>query len=442
MAEGGPQAPRRLRLPCSGRQASLRGEGRETAWPSHELSPARRGWSDILIRFLGEEAESVELLVTRTEQEALLLEDTLIKQYKPPHNIRLKDDKSFRMLRIDYADSFPRLKHVRAHSPDVGKEGGRSRLFGPFASASALRKTVADLHRVVPLRDCPDTVMENRSRPCLKHQIGLCSAPCVGLVTDEEYAELVQRADPLRRRGGAPARPRAQDGGGVAAPRVRARRCLARPASALRRTLEGQGSDPRTAWIATSWARAARGPGRNSSNRLARREDGGVQNPSLQERVARRGAPARRAHSALRPGRRRAPGEILLPAPPADQDVLAELLGARLLIPTTGDRRRMVEFGFENAETALRRHSDDEDREEQGLVQLVELLDLDPGTEVMDCFDISNMQGSHVVASRVRFGGATRIVRVPPLQDPRRRRAGRLRIDARGGPEESRAWCA
>ena len=160
------------------------------------LTSYRRPGGDgrILIRFLGEEAESVELLVTRTEQEALLLEDTLIKQYKPPHNIRLKDDKSFRMLRIDYADSFPRLKHVRAHSPDVGKEGGRSRLFGPFASASALRKTVADLHRVVPLRDCPDMVMENRSRPCLKHQIGLCSAPCVGLVTDEEYADLVQRA--------------------------------------------------------------------------------------------------------------------------------------------------------------------------------------------------------------------------------------------------------
>ena len=103
------------------------------------------------------------------------------------------------------------------------------------------------------------------------------------------------------------------------------------------------------------------------------------------------------------PGRRHAPGEILLPAPPADQDVLGELLDAKLLVPTTGDRRRMVEFGFENAENALRRQSDDEAREEQGVSQLVDLLDLDPGTEVMDCFDISNMQGAHVVASRVRF---------------------------------------
>ncbi|MEL6907150.1 MAG: GIY-YIG nuclease family protein, partial [Planctomycetota bacterium] len=148
----------------------------------------------ILVRFLGDEADSVETLVTRTEQEALLLEDTLIKQYKPPHNIRLKDDKSFRMLRIDYSDRFPRLKHVRAHSPEVGKAGGRSRYFGPFASASALRKTLADLHRIVPLRDCPDNVLENRSRPCLKHQIGLCCAPCVDLVSETEYADLVQRA--------------------------------------------------------------------------------------------------------------------------------------------------------------------------------------------------------------------------------------------------------
>ena len=125
------------------------------------LGSYRRPGGDgrVQIPFLSDEAQRVETIVTRTEGEALLLEDTLIKQHKPLHNIRLKDDKSFRMLRVDLSDRFPRLKHVRAHSPDIGKQGGRSRYFGPFPSAGALRRTLSDLHRVVPLRDCPDSVM-------------------------------------------------------------------------------------------------------------------------------------------------------------------------------------------------------------------------------------------------------------------------------------------
>ena len=123
------------------------------------------------IQFLDLEAESVETIVTRTEQEALLLEDSLIKTHKPPHNVRLKDDKSFLMVRVDLADAFPRLKFVRAHHKKQGAPGGRSRFFGPFASSSAVRRTLSDLHRVVPLRDCPDHVMNHRSRPCIKHQM-------------------------------------------------------------------------------------------------------------------------------------------------------------------------------------------------------------------------------------------------------------------------------
>src|SRR5262245_41594833 len=155
-----------------------------------------RGGGDgrINVRFLERDASEVETIVTRTEQEALLLEDELIKRHKPPHNVRLKDDKSFLMIRIDLDERFPRLKFVRAHRPKEGKSPGRSRLFGPFASARAVRRTIADLHRVVPLRDCTDQVLSHRSRPCLKHQLGLCAAPCVGLVSEAEYAENVARA--------------------------------------------------------------------------------------------------------------------------------------------------------------------------------------------------------------------------------------------------------
>jgi excinuclease ABC subunit C len=372
------------------------------------LSSYRRPGGDgrYLIRFLTEDADSVETLVTRTEQEALLLEDTLIKQHKPPHNIRLKDDKSFRMLRIDFSDKFPRLKHVRAHSPEVGKEGGRSRYFGPFASASALRKTVSDLHRVVPLRDCPDSVLNNRSRPCLKHQIGLCSAPCVGLVSDGEYADLVQRA----------ARILSGDAEELTAD-LEQRMLAASEAleyeratvwrdrlAALRRTIEGQGVRPKDEIDRDVLGLARRGD-RAAVHRIAWRD--------------RRMAESRTHHfrselpdeelmhnvltALYAPGRRAAPTEILLPAPPVEQLFLEETLGSRLVVPTTGDRRRMLDFAFENATAAVKLQGDEEDRDEDALRQLVELLDLDSATDVMDCFDISNMQTSNVVASRVRF---------------------------------------
>ncbi|MEQ1892846.1 MAG: GIY-YIG nuclease family protein, partial [Planctomycetota bacterium] len=148
----------------------------------------------INLRFLARDAATVETLVTRTEQEALLLEDERIKSHQPPHNVRLKDDKSFLMIRVDLDERFPRLKWVRAHKPKDKKAPGRSRLFGPFASARVVRRAIADLHRIVPLRDCSDQVLAHRSRPCLKHQLGLCAAPCVGLIDEGAYALSVERA--------------------------------------------------------------------------------------------------------------------------------------------------------------------------------------------------------------------------------------------------------
>ncbi|MEM6672942.1 MAG: excinuclease ABC subunit UvrC [Planctomycetota bacterium] len=372
------------------------------------ISSYRRPGGDgrILISFLAEEADSVETLVTRTDQEALLLEDTLIKQYKPPHNIRLKDDKSFRMLRIDLSDRFPRLKHVRAHSPEVGKEGGRSRLFGPFASASSLRRTVADLHRVVPLRDCPDSVMDNRSRPCLKHQLGLCSAPCVGLIGETEYAELVQRAsrilsgdaaelqEDLERRMREASEALEYERAAVWRDRLRA----------LRRTIEGQGVRPKDDVDRDVLGLARRGD-RASVHRIAWRDRRMAESRTHHFRSEL--PDGELLHSVLTalyaPGRRTPPEEILLPCEPAEQLFLEEQLETRLLVPNAGDRRRMLDFAFENAVAALRLSADEEDRDAEALSQLVELLDLDASTDVIDCFDISTTQGAHVVASRVRF---------------------------------------
>jgi excinuclease ABC subunit C len=360
-----------------------------------------------LIRFMERDASSVETIVTRTEKEALLLEDSLIKTHKPDHNIRLKDDKSFLMLRLDLDERFPRLKFVRAHSPRAGAEG-RSRLFGPYASARRARATLGALHRVVPLRDCPDSVMNHRSRPCLKHPLGLCSAPCVGLIDGAEYAKLVEKAA----------------------------RVLSGDAQDVERDLEARMRD---ASSRREYERAALWRDRLAALRGTIEDQAAVPRDKIRRdvlNVARRGDEAVAHHLTFRDGRlegsrphafrsqlplaellhgvvtalysgtgREVPEELVLPAEPADRALLEGVLGAgvRIAVPRGGARLRMLELAGENARAELVRREREADVERNALVELATLLGLDNPPEVVDGFDISNLQGANVVASRVRF---------------------------------------
>ncbi|MEC7724120.1 MAG: excinuclease ABC subunit C, partial [Planctomycetota bacterium] len=134
------------------------------------------------------DARDVEFIATRTETEALLLENTVIKKHKPRYNIKLKDDKAFLLLRLDRKEDWPWFRFVRRRRDDGAM------YFGPFASAKAVRRTLRLLHKVVPLRDCKDGVFHNRTRACVKHQIGRCPAPCVGEITRADYDRLLDEA--------------------------------------------------------------------------------------------------------------------------------------------------------------------------------------------------------------------------------------------------------
>lgn len=127
----------------------------------------------------------IETIVTKTEKEAFLLENILIKKHQPPCNIRLRDDKTYISLRIDPNRSHPRLEWVRKRKKDGAL------YFGPYSSASSVRHTVRFLEKIFPLRSCSDSVMKNRTRPCIRFQIKRCLGPCCFPVPEEEYRQLV-----------------------------------------------------------------------------------------------------------------------------------------------------------------------------------------------------------------------------------------------------------
>ena len=162
-----------------GKARNLRNRLRSYFVPDHH--------EDLKTRVLVAEIEDFEFIVTESEQEALILECNLIKEYQPRFNSRLKDDKSYPFIKIDDSEDFPQVYFTRKVLPDG------ARYFGPFANAGSVRKTMNLLKRLFPYRSCTKTITGSDPRACLEYYIHRCVAPCIGNVTKSEYHEVIKQ---------------------------------------------------------------------------------------------------------------------------------------------------------------------------------------------------------------------------------------------------------
>ena len=366
-------------------------------------------------------AASVEWTVVATEVEALQLEYNWIKEFDPRFNVKYRDDKSYPSLAVTLYEEYPRLSVMR------GPKRKGVRYFGPYSHAWAIRETLDLLLRVFPARTCSAGVFKRAGqigRPCLLGYIGKCSAPCVGRVSAEEHRRIVDdfcdfmagKTDQMIRRLEREMAAASADMEFERAARLRD------DIEALRRAMEkqavvfGDGTDADVVAFTRDDLEAAvqvfhvRG-GRVRGQRgwvidSSATVDGALDTPALVERFVTQFYGPDEDRSSI-------PREILVPELPENADVLAEWLtqarGTKvtLRVPRRGDKRALMETVARNAAQAFTQHklkrASDLTARSQALSELQEALNLDVAPLRIECFDVSHVQGTNVVASMVVF---------------------------------------
>jgi excinuclease ABC subunit C len=364
-----------------------------------------RGDGRLFVRFIEQRVRDLGVVATRSEKEAFLLENNLIKQHKPRYNIRLKDDKSFLHLRVDANHPFPAIVPMRRPRKDG------ARYFGPYASARGIRTTLRMLRTIFPLRDCRDAEFANRTRPCLKHDIKMCCAPCVGLVTQPQYAELLEgtlrvlqgKSDEVLAR-------LAGDMSRAASDLEYERAAVLRDRIAfLRGSTEAQAVEQSRFDDRDAIGLHRRGP----RIELCVLQFRGGKLLTSQPHSFTTDLPDDEALSSFLSGfyggGRPIPDEVLLPLAVEGAETFEELLSerrgrpVRLRVPRSGDAARAVAMAASNAELALKTARDQASVQLRVLEDVKRRLGLPSLPHRIECVDVSHFQGGEPVASLVCF---------------------------------------
>jgi excinuclease ABC subunit C len=357
------------------------------------------------VEFLVARAKSIDFVVTGTEQEALILENNLIKKHRPRYNVVFKDDKSYVHLRLDSKHAFPRLTVVRRPRRDGAT------YFGPFASAGSVRQTLRTLGRIFPMRTCTDADFASRTRPCLYYYIQRCPGPCVGHIEASEYAETVKRVTmflkgrsqdllkTLRDKMDLQAAERRYEEAGRTRDQLFALQSVVerqRISSAQRAERDVFATHHHKERLVIQLVTVRDGQVSGAETFFF---DNAVQSTaehlaSFLNQYYQSGAPI--------------PEEVLVEEEIPDATALEALLSERakrnvsISVPQRGERVTLVELAKKNASVAFTEGRGN-DRNREILDDLQELLSLENYPRRIECFDISNIQGTRAVASGVTF---------------------------------------
>ncbi len=361
--------------------------------------------SRVMHPFLTRRAADVDCLVTATEAEALLLENNLIKKHRPLFNIRLKDDKAYVCLKVTASETWPRVLIVRRFKNDGAV------YFGPYSSSNSVRTVVRLIKTIFPLRTCSDGFFSSRTRPCIEHEIGRCTAPCVGLISREKYREDVSEVvlflrgknrDLLRR----------------------LEQKMAEAAASRQYELAARYRDQIRAVGKVFEAQKAEELRARDLDAFAIFRQGAM--TAIQELLVREGKVVHsRCHSFrsdlptpdilgsflaqyyLRD--RYIPAEILSEFDFPDRKLLEESLADRrgrsvaITVPRRGEKLQILAMARSNAENAFQIERGQAEKQELIIESLKEKLSLPRAPRSIECFDISNVQGKHAVGAMVRF---------------------------------------
>ncbi|HVP68934.1 MAG TPA: excinuclease ABC subunit UvrC [Anaeromyxobacteraceae bacterium] len=365
-----------------------------------------RGGDDrLFVPLLDDLLGDVDVIVTRSEKEAVLLENELIKKHKPRFNVRLRDDKDFIVLRLDERHPYPRLEVTRARQR---REDG-ARYFGPYSSASSIRETLRVVNRWFQLRTCSDHVFEHRRRPCVLYQIHRCPAPCVYEVPEGEYRESVADAVAFLEGRESELVPRLRARMQEAARELRFEEAgrLRDQIAAVERSLEKQ-----RVLMEDQADRDVVGIHREGPDLVIQVLS--MRSGKLQESRAwpftGQEFPGEELVSSflgLYYERVGPPEEVLVPLEPANAGALADVLSerrgrrVRILVPQRGAKLDLLEVARRNAEQSFRSWREEGERREETLAALTRALHLSREPRWMECYDISTFQGSLAVGSGV-----------------------------------------
>lgn len=368
---------------------------------------SKGGDGRFMIPFLVSKVHDIDTMVVSSEKEALLLENNLIKKFKPKYNALLKDDKSYIALKLT-KHKWPRIDLVRYK----GKPKADGIYFGPYTHAGAARRTLDLLHKIFPLRQCSEQEFSKRTRPCILYDIKRCVAPCVGYSSEEEYQQLVSRTVSFLRGNDQEILQELQQEMETCTERLEFEKAgeIYRTIQYIERTIERQNVDRPLGGDSDVLGLYRQGEevivmillfrgGRLTSSRhfnfrsIAQDDQELIQSFILQH------------YASID----HLPHEILVPADLDDSEILSELLSEERVrkvtvhFPKRGDKKKLVEMAKTNAQSIFVKEKDEDAILEKTLLQMQEKFHLRNYPTKIECFDISTISGNETVATMVSF---------------------------------------